>query len=106
MKNYHHEFFAHRTSDFGILALFVGLFFTIGVGSTEAQTAKPANPIVSVNAREQRLTAFLNELLGAAGYSTVISSAKVKLAAQGAGERGGGGVGGRQSAAGTNNARN
>lgn len=75
MKNYHHEFFAHRTSDFGILALFVGLFFTIGVGSTEAQTAKPANPIVSVNAREQRLTAFLNELLGAAGYSTVVSSA-------------------------------
>jgi type II secretory pathway component GspD/PulD (secretin) len=67
--------FTHRSLVFGILTFVVGLFCTVGVGSTEAQTAKPANPIVSVNAREQSLTAFLNELLGAAGYSTVISSA-------------------------------
>jgi len=46
------------------------------------------------------------EMVVTEGVQKIGPGAKVKLAAQGAGERGGGGVGGRQSAAGTNNARN
>lgn len=58
-----------------LAALIFWIFLGLSPGSSWAAETKQANPIVSVNAREQGLTAFLNELLGAAGYSTVISSA-------------------------------
>lgn len=58
-----------------LVAILVGLSLIILAGASRAEAIAATNPLVSVNARDQSLTAFLNELLGAAGYSTVISSA-------------------------------
>ena len=58
-----------------VRSIVFGLFLILGCGTSWAAEGKSSNPFVSVNANEQGLTSFLNELLGAAGYSTVISSA-------------------------------
>ncbi len=78
--------------------------------TVDESSAAKATP-VKLGVRLAGLVEVLEGLLGGEkviieGTQKIGPGAKVKLAAQGAGERGGGGVGGRQSAAGTNNARN
>jgi type II secretory pathway component GspD/PulD (secretin) len=64
-----------RTAVASLATILFGLSLMLLAGASRAEAIAATNPLISVNARDQSLTAFLNELLGAAGYSTVISSA-------------------------------